>query len=106
MPPGSQALRGQVVIDDAGHLVVGHGGVGAGHVGDQVRERHLRAALVMLPAACARPARFVTAGGLGRWPIRTAAAGRGIFAGLGDVQLAAQPELLPLDAPPGIQIIR
>ena len=38
-------------------------------LGDQIRERDLRAALVMLPAACAGPARFVTADGLGRcWP--------------------------------------
>ena len=91
-------------MDGASHLVAGHGGIGGGHVGDQVRERDLRAALVMLPAVWAVPARFVSADGLGRlaW---AAAAGRGIVAGLGHVQLAAQPELLPLDAPPGIEVI-
>lgn len=66
MPSGSQVLSGQVVMDGASHLVVGHGGIGGGHGGDQVRERHLRAAPGMLPAAGAGPARFVTAGGLGR----------------------------------------
>ena len=66
MPSGSQVLSDQVVMDGASHLVVGHGGIGGGHGGDQVRERHLRAAPGMLPAACAGPARFVTAGGLGR----------------------------------------
>src|SRR5712692_4402884 len=64
-------------------------------------------ALVMRPAACAEPARFVTAGGgPGRWPVRAAAAPRGIVAGLSDVQLVAQPELLPLDTPPGVGVIR
>ena len=105
MPSGSQVLPGQVVMDGAGHLVVGHGGIGGGHAGDQVRERDLRAALVMLPAVCAGPARFVTAGGLAL-AVRAAAAGRGIVAGLGDVQLVAQPEFLPLDAPPGVGVIR
>src|SRR5271157_6537407 len=106
MPSGSQVLPGQVVMDGASHLVVGHGGIGGGHAGDQIRERDLRAALVMLPAVCAGPARFVTPDGLGRWPAWAAAAGRGIVAGLGDVQLVAQPELLPLDAPPGVGVIR
>ena len=108
MPSGSQVPGGQVVMDGTGHLVIGHGGIGGGHVGDQVREHDLRAALVMLPAACAGPAWFVTAagGGPGCWPFQAAAAGRGIVAGLGDVQLAAQPELLALDTPPGVGVIR
>jgi hypothetical protein len=58
------------------------------------RGRQARAALAML--AVLRGAAVY--GG------RTAGAWRG-GAGLGDVQLAAQPEVLPLDAPPGIQII-
>ena len=45
-------------------------------------------------------------GGLACRAGRAARAGRGIVAGLGDVQLVAQPELLPLDAPPGIGVIR
>ncbi len=74
---------------------------------DQVREQQVRAALVMLPAAWAGPARFVTAGGgPGRGPVRAAAARRGIVAGVGDVQLVAQPELLALDTPPGAGVIR
>jgi hypothetical protein len=31
-----------------GHLIVGHGGAGGGHVRDQVREHQVRAALAML----------------------------------------------------------
>ena len=35
-----------------------------------------------------------------------ASARRGIIAGLGHVQLVSQPERIPLDAPPGISVIR
>ena len=59
---------------------------GGGHVGDQVREHQVRAVLAE-PGGAARA----------RW---AAAAGRGVIAGLGDVQLAAQPVLLPLGAVP------
>ena len=64
------------------------------------------AQLVKLTAVWAGRARFVTADGLGRRPVWAAAAGRGIVAGLGHVQLVAQPELLALDAPLGIEVIR
>jgi len=95
-------------VDGAGHLVVGHRGIGGGHGGDQVREHQARAALVMLPV------KLVAVPALTGVPIgcplcrggQAAGAGRGIVAGLGDVRLAAQPELLALDAPAGVGVIR
>ena len=78
-------------MDGGGHLVTGHRGIGGGHVRDQVRERRGPAVLVM---AAAGPA------------VAGAAAPRLVVAGLGDVQLVSQPELLPLDAPPGVGVVR
>jgi len=53
--PGPGACR-QVAADDTGLLVVGHGGLGGGHAGDQVREREAIAAPVMLASAGPPPA--------------------------------------------------
>src|ERR1017187_5862794 len=86
MPSRCQGLPRQLVVDDDGHLVVSHRGIGGGHVRDQVRERRGRAVLVM--AAAASPA------------LAGAAAPRLVIAGLGDVQLVSQPEGVPLDTPP------
>src|ERR1039457_3713345 len=57
-------------------------------------ECQVRAVLVMPAAPRARPGAALAAG-----------AGRGIVAGLGHVQLVAQPELLALDAPAGVGVI-
>ena len=103
MPSRCQVLARELVIDGAGHLVVGHRGIGGGHVGDQVREYQVRAVLVMPAVLRARP------GGASVRPCRRAGlagAGRGVVAGLGNVQLVAQPELLSLDAPAGVGVIR
>ena len=86
VPSRGQGLSRRLVIDGAGHLVVGDRGVGGGHMGDQVRERRCRAGLVM--ATSTGPARAdVGAGAL-----------RGVVTGFGDVQLVAQPEGVPFDA--------
>ena len=55
MPSRCQVLARELVIDGAGHLVVGHRGIGGGHVGDQVREYQVRAVLVMPAVLRARP---------------------------------------------------
>ena len=69
VPSRGQVLSRQVVVDGAGHLVVGHGGIGGGHVRDQVREHQVRAALVMPAGACARPGAAGAAAGSARgWP--------------------------------------
>src|SRR5260370_40012513 len=62
------------------------GGAGAGEAGGRP------------PSAAARP----PAGPA----VARAAARRLVVAGLGDVQLVSQPELLPLDAPPGVGVVR
>jgi hypothetical protein len=72
VPARGQGLCGQLVIDGAGHLVVGDRGTGGGHVGDQVRERRGRAVPVVAAAAGAA--------------VAGAAAPRLVVAGLGDVQ--------------------
>jgi hypothetical protein len=107
VPSRGQVLSGQVVVDGPGHLVVGHRGVG-GHVRDQVREHQVRAALAVLAVMLVSvPALAgVPLGGLLCCGSLAAGAGRGIVAGLGDVQLVAQPELLALGAPPGVGVIR
>jgi hypothetical protein len=51
---GGEVGAGIAVIDGAGHLVIGHRGIGGGHVRDQVREHQLRAAGVMILAAGGR----------------------------------------------------
>src|SRR5450755_2132326 len=96
VPSRGQGLSRQRVIDYGGHLVVGDRGVGGGHVGDQVRERRCRAVLVM--ATPAGPALAGVDAG--------AAASRLVVAGFADVQLVAQPEGVPLDAPPGVGVVR
>ena len=93
-------------MDGAGHLVVGHRGVGGGHVRDQVREHQVRAGPVMAAATAAASACHGAPGGGTGCRGGPAAARRGIVAGPGDVQLAAQPELLPLGAPAGVGVIR
>ena len=70
VPSRRQALRREGVVDGAGHLHVGDRGAGGGHAGDQVRERGRIAVPVVAGAG--------------------AAAGRGVVAGLGDVQLVAE----------------
>ena len=91
-----QLLHGQVLVDGSGHLVVCNGGVGGGHMRDQIRCRQAGAARSVLAIVRTPAARHSGAAG----------AGRRVVVGLGDVQFVAQPELLPLDAPPGVQIIR
>jgi hypothetical protein len=88
-----QAPPGQAGMDRRGHLVIGHGRVRGLHVHDQMRGRGSLTVAAVTFAAGAAARGGVVQGGASA-------------AGLGDVHLAAVPESVTLDAPPGIKVIR
>ena len=98
LPGRGQVLACQAVVDDGSHLAVRHRGISGLDMGDQVRERLARA-VPGVPGS-------VRAGLRAAARAVPASARRGIIAGLGHVQLVSQPERIPLDAPPGISVIR
>src|SRR6266545_1407396 len=92
---GEQAAAGELPVGWSGHRLVGHGGVGGRHAGDDVGHRG------GLPDRCGLP--LLAGGGVGR--ARTAT-GLGLLAGLRDVHLVAVPEGVALAAPAGVGVIR
>lgn len=79
MSPRSQVPGGQILMDRDSRAVVGHGGLGGVHVSDQVRDLPLSLLCLI----------------------------RGVLAGLGQVQLVAEPEqLLAFGRPARVGVIR